>query len=848
MAQANLNWWRLDAQRLLEELDSDAEKGLSAERARELLERVGANELPSKRANAASLLTRQYANPLVLILFAASAIAGFLGDLTEAVIITGILLFSGLLGFFNEYRSEKTVEGLAKNISRKALVVRGGEKLVVDARQLVPGDLVFVAVGDIVPADLRLISCNEFSLNEAALTGESEPVEKQCGVDAKAKNLLDASNCALAGSIVVGGHALGVVVATGTRTEFGKIAGAVAEQRPETAFHQGVRSFGYTLIKITLALTAFIFVVNAAFAGRGVLESLLFALAIAVGITPELLPTIVTIALAAGAREMARKHVLVKRLSAIEDLGDVEVLCMDKTGTLTEGSIEVEHWFGAGGEPDDSILDYALLCNSAVISRKLAGNSIDVALWRHALAKRETSHLKEYTKIAENSFDYERRMMSVVVERKGKRLLVAKGAFESVLAACTRVEDRGRVQVIGERAAQLKKKFLGLAKSGRRVIAVAFKEVPAKKEYSKADERGLTFKGFVVFSDPVKKSAREAIQRLKQANVEIKILSGDNEFVIQKVCSELGVRVTGVVLGSEMSKMSAAELAEAVEKANVFARITPEQKLRVIRALKRNGRVVGFLGDGVNDAPALHEADAGISVDSGVDVAKQAADIVLLRKDLHVLADGIAEGRKVFRNTTKYVLNTISANFGNMLSLAAASSFLPFIPLLPSQVLLNNLLSDAPMTTVSTDRVDAEAVAKARRWNNAGITRFMVYFGVLSSVFDAVTMVFLFYVMGAKEALFQTGWFLESLFSEIIVVFSLRTKRPFYESRPSNLLAASTLAVAAIALALVYSPFAEWFGFMHPNAILLTAIAVIVVTYFALVELLKHWFFAKHDV
>jgi len=840
-------YWALDAGAVAAAAETSAENGLSSEEAQRRLRKFGANELPKKRANAFELFLRQFTGPLVLILLAASVVSAFLGELTDAVIIIAIVAFSGIIGFVNEFRSEKTIEQLEKRISHKALVLRDGEKKEIDARHLVPGDVVFVAIGDIVPADLRIISCNDFSLNEAAVTGESAAVEKVCSADRKAKTLLEARNCAPTGSVVAGGHASAIVVATGGETEFGKIAGTISEQRPETDFAKGVRGFGYMLIKVVLGLTAFIFVANSLL-GRGVLESLLFALAIAVGVTPELLPTIVAIGLATGARQMAKKHVVVKRLASIEDFGDMDVLCTDKTGTLTEGSIELEGHYDVNGRDDDLLLEYSLLCNSAAVGKKLAGNSIDVALWKHALKRFDSKRLAKYDKLEEIEFDYERRRMSVIAAKGGRRIMITKGAVESVLEACTTFDDDGVARPISLKSRQIRKKFLDLATQGYRVIAVASKQVQAKKDYSVADEADLTFLGYVVFSDPLKNGARDALVRLAQTQVELKILTGDNEYVTQKICGELGLPIKGVVLGPEISEMDAMQLAKAVEKANVFARVTPEQKLRIIHALKHNGHVVGFLGDGVNDAPALHEADVGVSVDSGVDVAKEAADIVLLRKDIHVLVDGIAEGRKVFRNTIKYILNTISANFGNMFTLAISSTFLPFIPLLPPQILLNNLLSDAPMTTVSTDRVDSEELARPKRWNTKAITRFMIYFGLLSSVFDLLTMAFLVYVMGATESVFQTGWFLESVFSEIVIVFSLRTRRPFFKSRPSVLLTVSSIAVICFVLALVYSPAGAWFGFVPPTGLMLAAITAIVIAYLALVEFFKHWFFKKHDV
>ena len=841
-------YWEMTAEKALSLLKTSESAGLSADDALDRLDDYGPNDLPKKTPGALTLLLRQFKSPLILILLVSSAASAFLGDVTDAVIITAIIALSGALGFVNEYRSEKTVEDLNKKISRTAIVLRGGAKQEIHASQLVPGDIIFLATGDIVPADARIISSNDLSLNAAAITGESLPAEKTTAPDPKARSITAARNCVLTGSIVAGGTATCLVLATGKETQFGKIAGTVSEARPETDFHKGVGDFGLMLVKVTLGMTAFIFVVNSFLAGRALLESLLFALAIAVGITPELLPTIVTIGLATGAREMAKRHVVVKRLASIEDFGDIDVLCTDKTGTLTEGAITVKGNYDAAGREDDSILLYSLLCNSAVVDKKIHGNAIDAALWKHALASAAPAvrRLKEYEKVAETPFDYSRRLMSTIVKREGRLELIAKGAPEAVLAACTHVQVFGRREPVQKHMKQLKQLYSDLASGGYRTIMVASKEVPAKKSYSTADESGLTLLGYAVLSDRPKRNAAEALLKLAKAGVELKILTGDNEQVTRKVCEELRVPVRGVVLGSQVAGMSMEQLESAAERANVFARLTPDQKLSIIRALKRRGHVVGFLGDGVNDAPALHEADAGISVDSGVDVAKDAADIVLLRKDLHVLADGMLEGRKVFHNTEKYILNTISANFGNMTTLSISSAFLPFIPLLPVQVLLNNLISDAPLTTISTDRVDSEELARPKKWDTHTITRFMVYFGILSSVFDFLTIMFLIYFVGASTALFRTGWFLESLFSEIIITFAVRTRRPFWKSRPSALLVGTSAACILLALWLVHSPYGSWFSFVVPDSGFLAVIFGIVVVYFAFAELFKHWFFKRY--
>ena len=827
------------AGRVVAELGSSEPEGLSSHEAKLRLAKSGRNELEAKkRRKALGIFLNQFTSPLVIILVIASAISGFLGEATETAVILGIVVVNALLGFVQEYRSERALEKLAKYVIFRASVLRNGEREAVDARELVPGDIVFIETGDRVPADLRLISTHDLSVNQSILTGESEPVEKTAdALKRPAASPQEMACVAFMGTSVAFGAGKGVVVATGRETEIGRTAAYLREKAPETDFERNVKLFGEMLIAVIIIMTVFLFGANALL-GKGMFESLLFALAIAVGIAPEMLPMIITISLSSGALKLASKKVVVKRLDAIEDLGNVDVLCTDKTGTLTENAITVHSHENSEGREDSDVLLHAMLASPVAVGRrhKYAGMPIDAAIWEHSRGNAElVRKVASYRIVDEVPFDYERRMMSVVTEKGGKRLFVTKGSPESVIPRCAKMAD----------AKRLMKRYEHLSSQGLRVIAVAAKPIEKKKSYVKVDEQGLRFIGFVVLSDPPRRTAPEALHALKSLGVSVKILSGDEPHVTASICRAVGLELKGgrVLAGSEIAGMKESELRNAVEKFNVFARLTPGQKLAILTALKENGHVVGFIGDGVNDAPALHAADSGISVDTGADIAKESADIVLLRHGLHVVADGITEGRKTFANTMKYILNTISANFGNMFSLAVSALFLPFIPLLPAQILLNNFVSDIPLTTVSTDRVDKGDLRQPRRWNISGIAKFMVFFGLVSSIFDIVTMAFLVYIVKAGPELFRTGWFLESTISEMIVTFAIRTKGPFFMSRPSNLLLGASAFTIIGAVLLVYSPLAPIFEFVQPDAWFMGMIIAILIAYFIVAEVAKHVFF-----
>jgi len=846
----NIEYWKLQGEDLLKAFGT-SRNGLDDDEAARRLEKYGRNEIPyAGRRTIAKLLASQFKNPLVYALMFASVIAGFLGEMTEAAIIITIVVINAILGFVQEYRSEKAVDELRRYISYEAIVFRDGKKHPIDTKELVPGDLVYLAVGDIVPADIRLLEVEDLQTNESVLTGESTPVYKNAesvGIDKPLPHQL--SNTAFMGSEVSNGSGAGIVVATGSRTYFGRVATSLSLIPPKTEFQKNIASFGDFLVKVILVLTAFVFVINSVL-GHGILESLLFSLALAVGIIPEALPVIITVGLSDGAMRLVKRKVIVKRLEAIEDVGNVDVLCTDKTGTLTQNEITVQEIVDAEGHSCPELIKYALLCNKAVVEGdRVLGNPIDVAIWKHAInIGIGEADLKEFERVHEIPFGFNRRRMSFVVESGGSRLLISKGAPESILSVSTNVSNGVVSKSMSEAKEEVDSLIDKYRQAGSRLIALGYRKVELKPNYSMEDESGLTFIGLLVLSDPPKEDAAHAISRLRSLGIKLKILSGDDPVVTADVCRRLGIEFNGKVLtGTDIESMQKDELNKAVEEVDVYGRVTPEQKFMIVEALKKNGHVVGFLGDGVNDAPALRLADAGISVDSGVQVAKEAASIILLEKSLGVIADGVEEGRKAFGNMIKYIMNTTSANFGNMFTVAIGSLFLPFIPLLPSQILLTNLVSDAPLLTISTDNLDEEGLRDPKRWKIGSIARFMVFFGLISSFFDVITISSLVYLLNSDPELFRTGWFIESTLSEIFVTFSIRTRRRFFKSRPSKLMLMASAIVALMTLAIVYSPAGALFEFVNPPLWFLALILGIILAYFLLVEVIKQIFFSRYE-
>jgi len=815
-------------------LDS-SEAGLEAGEAERRLGVSGPNALRSHGARAGGVLVRQLRSYLLVLLVAAAVVSASVGETTQAGIILAIVGLSVGLGFVNEYRSERAVEALHSRISRTALVRRGGHPLKLDVTQLVPGDVIELRVGDVVPADLRLLESNGLECDESVLPGESAAAEKTAE-PVRVTSPLDLASCAFMGTVVHSGSGRGVVARTGRETAFGAIAVRLGERHEQTSFQRGLQDFSKMLVQVTGVLAGSIFVINVGL-GRSLLESTLFALAIAVGLTPQLLPAIVTVSLATGARRLAARSVVVKRLVCIEDLGNVQVLVTDKTGTLTEGRISFAQALDPDGHSAAEPLLLGLVCNEAVREQGavVGGNDLDRALWAAPEAPGQAA--ERWERIASVPFDHERQLASTLaVAPDGRPRLVAKGAPEAILARCLQVPAA---------AGPLLESLYG---KGLRVLAVASRPAEGMAALTAADERDLELRGFLCFADPPKADAAASLERLERLGITLKIATGDSGLVAEKVCGDLGVPVLGTLTGADINELSDEQLDAALPATTIFARVTPEQKSRVIRAERRHGNDVGFLGDGVNDALALHDADVGISVESAVDVAKDAADVVLLDKDLGILADGVSEGRRIFANTIKYVLMGTSSNFGNMFSAAGASLFLSFLPMLPTQILLNNLLYDVSELTIPTDHVDEELLARPSQWDIRFIRRFMALFGPISSIYDFLTFAVMLYVFDAGATLFRSGWFVESLATQTLVIFVIRTRRvPFWRSRPSRPLLATTLACAATGVALPFSPLAHTLGFKALPLDFLAILLLMVVTYLALAEVAKRAFYrAEH--
>ena len=799
----------------LRQLES-SEAGLSSVEASRRLAVYGPNVLRSHGVSALSVLLRQLRSFLLGLLLLAAVVSAVVGDVTEALIIGFIMAMSVGLSFMNEYRSEKAVEALHAQIRHLAFVERDGKSAEVNVVDVVPGDVVHLRVGDVVPADLRVLVAHGLECDESVLTGESQASVKTADAAPPGESPLDLASCAFMGTLVRGGEGRGLVVRTGAQTAFGAIALRLGERQGQTAFQQGLQSFSRLLATVTAVLAGSIFVINVAL-GRSILQSALFALAIAVGLTPQLLPAIVTVSLATGARRLAKRRVIVKRLVCIEDLGNIQVLFTDKTGTLTEGHIAFTRSLDCLGEPDDRVHGLGLACSDRT------GNELDRALW--AATEGSAAHGPDWPMLDSLPFDHERQLASVLLDTRDGRLLVAKGAPEGILARCTTVPVEAQATLEG------------LFSSGTRVVAVASRDVTLQ-HLDHEDERDLSLDGFLCFSDPAKPDVQESLARLARLGVTVKIVTGDNGQVAAHLCGEVGLDPGTVMTGTELAELDDAALLARLPETTVFARVTPEQKSRIILAERSLGVDVGFLGDGVNDAIALHDADVGISVESAADVAKDAADVVLLDKDLGIIADGVVEGRRIFANTIKYVLMGTSSNFGNMFSAAGASLFLSFLPMLPTQILLNNLLYDVSEMTIPTDNVDEELLARPSQWDIRLIRRFMAFFGPISSLYDFLTFAVMLRVFHAGPSLFQSGWFVESLTTQTLVIFVIRTRRvPFFKSRPSRPLLVATLTCAALGVAIPYiPPIARLMGFQPLPISFLAVLVAMIVTYLALAQ------------
>ncbi|WP_202962654.1 magnesium-translocating P-type ATPase [Herminiimonas sp. CN] len=826
---------------------SSISNGLSGAEAAARLLHYGPNLLrPTPQRALALQFLAHFRNPLVLILLAASGISALTGDASGSAIIGAIVLMSVTLDFVQEYRSGQTAQKLAEQVAVSASVLRDGQPCQVPVAALVPGDVVLLSAGNLIPADAELLQAQDFFVNQAQLTGEPYPVEKSiAAVTANpvhaAPRPIDAEspNQVFMGSSVVSGSARALVGLTGSATALGQIAHSLAQPAPRTAFEQGTRHFGLLIMRLTVLLVLFTLLVNVAFA-RPLLQSFLFAVALAVGLTPELLPMVVSVTLARGAMRMAACKVIIKRPSAIQDMGAMDVFCTDKTGTLTEARIQLERHVDAQGRDSERVLQLAYLNSFFETGLK---SPLDDAILQHAEVD-----VSGWQKIDEVPFDFERRRVSVLVQNAELRLLAVKGAPEDILRLCTQYEaEAGVCSALDDAArSRLQTSYDGLGQEGFRVLGIAWRAVAADHPHAVVtDETELVFAGFAAFLDPPKVSAKAALAALQASGVALKIVTGDNELVTRHVCAQLELTVSGVLLGSEIAIMNDDALRARVDAVNLFCRVNPAQKNRILLALKARGHVVGYLGDGINDAPSLHTADIGISVAGAVDVARQAASMILLEQDLMVLHAGILEGRRTFGNVMKYIMMATSSNFGNMFSMAAATLFLPFLPMLPMQILLNNLLYDVSEIPLPLDHVDAEDLARPRRWDMGFIRNFMLTIGPISSLFDFLTFYLLLHWFKADPALFRTGWFVESIATQVLVIFIIRTRRNPLRSRPNPWLTATSLGVLACAMALPFTPAAPYLGFTALPPQFFFVLAGLALAYLAMVEFGKRRFYRR---
>ena len=814
--------------------------GLSDAEARAGLARHGPNRIVERTHP--RLVTRfvvRFKNPLVLLLLVASAVSAFTGDMANTAIIIPLVLLSVTLDFLQEHRADRAAEKLRESVALHALALRNGKAQEVPVEALVPGDVVLLSAGDRVPADARLLECRDFFVNQGLLTGESFPVEKRPGLlGAGAVELQEAENAVFMGSTVVSGSARALVMTTGQATELGNVARSVLEAPPVTAFDTASRRFGLLIMRLTLLLVLFVLFVSALL-HRPLIDALLFAIALAVGLTPELLPMVISVTLSSGAVRMARRRVIVKRLSSIQDLGAMDVLCTDKTGTLTEARIRLERCVDIAGQEAPRVLLLARL-NSAFESG--LKSALDDAILATG------SEAGEWKKIDEVPFDFERRRVSVLIEKADARWLVAKGSPDEVLAACGSYEqNEGQAAALDKEALErARQRIRLLEKQGLRVLAVAWRAVPHDHSHAMLDDESeLVLAGFAAFSDPPKAGAAQALADLRGSGVHVKILTGDSDLVAKHLCGLLHLPVAGVLTGRELAGMDEPSLRARVARTTLFCRMNPAQKSRVILALKAHGHVVGYLGDGVNDAPSLRTADVGITVDSAVDVAREVADMVMLDHDLAVLHDGVIEGRRTHANVMKYIMMGSSSNFGNMVSMAAASAFLPFLPMLPAQILLNNVLYDLSEAAIPLDRVDARELRRPRTLSIRFIQRYMMFFGLVSSCFDGLTFYVLLVLLDADAALFRTGWFVESLMSQVLVIFIIRTRGPPWKSRPGRVLVGTSLSVAVAALLLPVTPLGAAMGFVALPPAFFAWLAALLLAYLCTAEMAKRLFFRR---
>ncbi|NHJ02004.1 MAG: magnesium-translocating P-type ATPase [Candidatus Heimdallarchaeota archaeon] len=830
MAQL-INPWAKDSSDLIDLLESDL-YGLTQEESNKRLTQYGLNLLsPKKKLNTVSALLSQFKSPIIFLLLSAAFLAFITGDQIDGIIISAIILFSSLLGFWQERMATNAIEKLMSRIHTHAKVLRKGNPVLIPLEQIVPGDIILLSAGNIVPADLRLLETNQLFTNEATLTGETFPIEKSPSILNEDSSLSKRTNMVYMGTYIVSGTGKGLVIKTGQETELGMISARLGTKTPTPEFERGIKQFGLVLMEIVLLITITIFGINV-YLNRPVLDSFLFALALAVGLTPQLLPAIIMVNLSRGAKKMADKKVIVKKLTSIENFGSMNVLCSDKTGTLTQGIMTIHSTVDIEMHTQVKILDYAYL--NAYYQTGFQ-NPID-----DTICASHTVNAPEFRKLDELPYDFIRKRISVLFSTPGMNIIIAKGAVTNLLEICNYIEKSDgavlEIDIYTEKIHSLLSEF---STQGLRCIGIAYKNVDTLTKMSRADEAEFVFLGFLLLMDPSKPEVPAVIQELKSLGITLRIITGDNQHIAKTVAENVGIIHPQIITGNQIRKLSDEALIIQANQTDVFAEIEPNQKEQIILALRKSGNVVGYMGDGINDASALHAADVGISVDSAVDVAKEASEIILLEKNLEVLLNGINEGRKTFANSLKYVLITISANFGNMFSMAIASLFLPFLPLLPTQILLINFMTDFPSMTIATDDVDLEMIKTPKRWNIRDITEFMITFGLMSTIFDVLTFIVLISVLHAQEAEFQTGWFLVSVVSELLILLVIRTRKIFYKSKPSNNLLISTIIVILATLIVPFTPLISLFGFSPIPPMFLVILAVIISLYILTTELGK---------
>jgi Mg2+-importing ATPase len=827
-------FWHVPSLDMVQKLNTSFD-GLTDKEAETRLQHYGFNSLKKqKRSGGFVLFLRQFKSPITLILLGAAVLSLFLFDSTDALIIFVIIFLSSLLGFWQERQASNSVKKLLAMIRVTVPIIRARIQKEIPSENIVPGDIILLSAGSKIPADCAILESKDLFINEAVLTGETYPVEKVIGTVPSDTPISKRTNSLFMGTSVVSGSGKALVVKTGQQTEFGNISDRLRLRVPETEFERGIKQFGYFLMQVTLVLVIAIFAINVYFS-RPVLESLLFALALAVGLTPQLLPAIISVNLSHGARRMATQKVIVKRLSSIENFGSMNILCSDKTGTLTEGMIKIRSFLDTSGVENEKVLFYAYL--NAVYETGFT-NPIDEAIRIH-----KKFDLSNCAKLDEVPYDFNRKRITVLVSKENKHVMISKGALLNILPTCSFAETLQGIIEIDQVKESIIQQFEELSQHGLRVLGISYKEIDSTF-IKKIDETSMIFLGFLVLYDPLKDGIVNTLKSLKDLGISLKIITGDNKLVASSLGSQVGLSNSKILTGIELAHLSDEALYQQVNNVDIFAEVEPNQKERIVMALKISGNVVGFIGDGINDSTSLHAADVGISVDSAVDVAKESADIVLLERNLDVLVEGVKEGRRTFANTLKYVFMATSANFGNMFSMAGVSLFLSFLPLLPKQILLTNLLTDLPETTIATDNVDSELVSRPHRWNIKFIRKFMMMFGILSSFFDFLTFGTLL-TIGATVDEFRTTWFLESVVSACLIVLVVRTRQPFFKSRPGKHLLISTIVVISVTLLLPLTVFRNVFEFVLPPTWFLGIIAVIIMTYIMSAEIMKKYFYKK---